>query len=102
MESERKMQKLGFVDKLERSTSSQKEAVKNSRTQYFIPRRAVWNSNSLSTPCRLPFDASQVTTSGYSLNSILAKCRNNMNKLIEILIRWLTHRFGFHTDISKM
>ena len=49
MESERKMQKLGFVDKLENLTSSQKEAIKNSRTQYFIPWRAVWNSNSLST-----------------------------------------------------
>ena len=25
-----------------------------------------------------------------------------MNKLVEILIRWSTHRFGFHTDIRKM
>ena len=25
-----------------------------------------------------------------------------MNKLIEILIRWSTHRFGFHTDISNI
>ena len=25
-----------------------------------------------------------------------------MNKLIEIIIRWPTHRFGFHTDIRKM
>ena len=62
MESERKMQKPGFVENL---TSSQKEAIKNSRTQYFIPWRAVRNSNSLSTPCRLVFNASQVITSGY-------------------------------------
>ena len=96
MESERKMQKLGFVDKLENLTTSQKEAIKNSRTQYFIPWRTVWNSNSLSSPCRLVFDTSQVTTSGYSRNSILAKGRNNMNKLVEILICWLTNRFGFH------
>ena len=48
------------------------------------------------------FDVSQVTTSGYSQNSILAKDRNNMNKLIEILIHWSTHRFGFHTDTRKM
>ena len=47
MESERKMQKLGFVDRLENLTSSQKEAIKN-RTHYSIPWRAVWNS--LSTP----------------------------------------------------
>ena len=100
IESVRKMEKLGFVDKLENLTSSQKEAIKNGRTQYFIPWRAVWNTNSSSTPCR--FDASQVTTSGYSLNSRLAKGRNNMNKLVEILIRWSSHRFGFHVDIRKM
>ena len=47
------------------------------------------------------FEASQVTTSGYSLNSILAKGINIMNKLIEILICWSTHRFDFHTDMTK-
>ena len=67
MESERKMQKKGFVDKLENLTTSQKEAIENSSIQYFIPWPAVWNPNSLSTPCRLVFDASQVTTSGCSL-----------------------------------
>ena len=81
------MQKLGFVDKLENLTSEQKEIISKIGVQYFIPWRAVWNTNSLSTPCRLVFDASQVTDSGYSLNSILAKGRNNMNKLVEILIR---------------
>ena len=49
MECERKMQKLGFVDKLENLMPSQKEGIKNSRTQYFIPWRTFWNSNSLST-----------------------------------------------------
>ena len=102
MEAEQKMQKLGFVDTLENLTDVQREAIANSKIQYFIPWRAVWNPNSLSTPCRLVFDASQVTRSGYSLNSILAKGRNNMNKLVEILIRWLIHRYGFHTDIRKM
>ena len=102
IKSEIKLQKLGFVDSLENLTSYQKEIIEKSSIQYFIPWRAVWNTKSLSTPCRLVFDASQVTASGYSLNSILAKGRNNMNKLVEILIRWSTHRFAFHTDIRKM
>ena len=42
------------------------------------------------------------TESGYSLNDILAKGRNNMNKLVEIFLRWRTHRIGFHTDVQKM
>ena len=48
------------------------------------------------------FDASQPTTSGYSINDILAKERNNLNKLQEILIRWLTYKVGFHSDVQKM
>ena len=76
--------------------------LKASDVQNFIPWRAVWNGNSVSTPCRIVFDASQQTPSGTSLNDILAKGKNNMNKLVEIVIRWSKHRIGFHTDIKKM
>ena len=102
IESESKMQKLDFVEKIENLTEEQRKQIFENGLQYFIPWRAVWNPNSMSTPCRLVFDASQVTPSGFSLNSILAKGRNNMNKLVEILIRWFIHRFAFHTDIRKM
>ena len=52
--------------------------------QNYIPWRAVWKENSLSTPCRVVFDASSNTGNGFSLNDILVKGRNNMNKLAEI------------------
>ena len=42
------------------------------------------------------------TDSHVSLNDILAKGRNNMNKLVEIIIRWRMHQFAFHSDIQKM
>ena len=48
------------------------------------------------------FDASHPTSSKSSLNDILAKGRNNMNKLVEVFIRWRTHQIGFHTDVAKM
>jgi len=48
------------------------------------------------------FDASQKTNNDYSLNCILAKGRNNMNKLVEIAIRWMLHKYAFHTYIQKM
>ena len=76
--------------------------LKASDVQNFIPWRAVWNGNSVSTPCHIIFDASQQTASGTSLNDILANGKNNMNKLVEIVIRWSKHRIGFHTDIKKM
>ena len=50
----------------------------------------------------LVLDASHATSSVYSLNDILAKGRNNVNKLVEICIRCVIHLFAFHTDIQKM
>ena len=69
--------------------------------QNYVPWRAVWKENSLSTPCRVVFDASNNTGSGFSLNDILVKGRNNMNKLVEMFIRWTTHAAALHTDVQK-
>ena len=69
---------MGFVDFFENLSSSQKIKFNESKIQYFIPWRAVWNTNSLSTPCRLVFDASLTTSSAYSLNGILAKGRKGV------------------------
>ena len=67
-----------------------------------MPWRAVWDNNSISTPCRPVFDASQPTSTGVSLNQTLVKGRNNMNKLLQVVIRWSIRRCAFHTDIQKM
>ena len=48
------------------------------------------------------FDTSQISNTGYSLNDILAKGRNNVNKLVEIVISWYIHKVAFYTDIQKM
>ena len=74
----------------------------DSPVRYFIPWRASWNPKSISTPCRLVFDATQSQGDDPSLNELLAKGSNNMNKLVEILIRWSVRKCGFHTDIQKM
>lgn len=100
--SEKKMQHLGFVDYIKNLTPQQRKMLTESQNQYYITWRAVWKGNSISTPCRVVFDASQATSSGFSLNDIVAKGKNNMNKLVEIAIRWMTHHVGIHTDIQKM
>ena len=60
----------------------------------------MWNGNFISTPCRLVFDASQPTASEWSLN-ILANGKNNMNKLVEIVICWSIHKIGFSLAWSE-
>ena len=102
IDSEKKLQQLGHLDFLKNLPSAIQQILRQSSIQNFIPWRAVWKTNSLSTPCRLVFDASQPRSSGYSLNRILAKGRNSMNKLVEIMIRWYSQKVGFHTDVKKM
>ena len=102
IQSEKKLHTLGFVDWLENLSREEKSMILNSEIQHFIPWRVVWNLNSLTTPCRLVFDASMKANSEYCLNDLLAKGRNNMNKLVEIMIRWRTRLFAYHTDVQKM
>ena len=102
IESEKKLQDLNFVGYFDDLSEEEKELVMSSMVKYFIPWRVVFNENSLSTPCRLVFDASLAPKGGRSLNSILAKGANSLNNLVQILIRWTTHPHAFHTDISKM
>ncbi|XP_066917918.1 uncharacterized protein [Clytia hemisphaerica] len=102
IESEAKLQKLGHVDFIRNLHPNVQNQLAHSPIQNFIPWRAVWKASSVTTPCRVVFDASQPTNSGYSLNSILAKGTNGMNKLVEILIRWYCHKVAFHTDVTKM
>ena len=102
IESEKKLQDLNFVDYFENLGDEEKELIKSSAVRYFIPWRIVFNENSLSTPCRVVFDASLAPKGGRSLNSTLAKGAKSLNNLVQILIRWRTHHHAFHTDISKM
>ena len=57
IESENRMQKLGFMDYLENLTEEQQAQIKG-KLQNFIPWRVVWSENSVTTVCRLVFDAS--------------------------------------------
>ena len=102
LESEGKLQKLGFVDYLDNLPNEDKDAILSSKVKYFIPWRVVFNESSVSTPCRLVLDASCCPRTGCSLNSLLAKGTNNMNKLTVILIAWCLNLCAFHTDIAKM
>ena len=95
------MQKLGFVDYVENLNQEQLAQIEG-RPKYFIPWRVVWNENSVSTGCRLIFDGTQSSHGGCSLNSLLAKGVNSMNKLLEIVIRWTVWPFSFHCDIQKI
>ena len=102
IESEQKLQDSGFVDWVDNLEEEEKAMIFSTNVQYHIPWRAVHNENSVSTPTRLVFDATQSTKGGCGLNTLLAKGSNSLNKLVEIMIRWITHTHAYHTDVSKM
>ena len=102
IQSELKLQKLGYVDYLKNLPQEIRNELQNHHIQNYIPWRAVWKVSSVSTHYRVVFDASQSTLSGFSLNDLLAKGQNNLNRLQEILIRWSSHKVAFTTDVKKM
>ena len=97
-----KLKSLGYIAKLKDLPDEQQSLIKASPVKYYIPWLVAFNQNSVSTPCRTVFNASSVTASGYSLNDLLPKGRNNLNKLAQIFILWLTYFCAFCTDIQKM
>ena len=99
---EKKLQDFKMVDRVIDLTTEQQVMIANAPLKHFFPWFAVWNGNSISTPCRMVFHGSMPTETNLSINDILAKGTNNMNKLVEIMIRWFIRRFGIHTDVSKM
>ena len=42
-----------------------------------------------------------ITDRGYSLNDLLLKGRNNLNRLVQIFTRWLIYACAFHTDVQN-
>ena len=101
-ESEAKLQSLGFVDHVRNLPEEERKSLSNNPIQNFIAWRVMWKPSSVSTECRIVFEASQPTPSGYCLNDLLAKGRNNLNRLQDTFIRWLIHRIAIHTDVRKM
>ena len=92
----------GYASATTDLSEEQQEMLKKSDIQNFIPWTVVHKESSISTPVRPVFNASLPTPSGYSLNDILAKGINGLNKLQEIVIRWGMHAFGFHCDVTSM
>ena len=102
IKSEQKLQARGHVAFVKDLDPEQQNKIKLSPAKYFLPWRPVWNENSLTTPCRLTFDASDKTSTGYSLNDILPKGMNHINSLLEIIISWRNGKFAMASDIEQM
>jgi hypothetical protein len=101
LKSHQKLLDRGHVLWEEDLPAAFKEAIKRTPGPgYFIPWRIVHNEGSLSTPCRMVFDASSKTPGGESLNGCLAKGKNRLCKIQHLLLRFRKGREALSADIS--
>ena len=102
LKSEAKLQDAGYVQYVQNLPEEMQESLVKSSHQNYLPWLVAYKENSLTTPARLVFDAGRATGTGYSINNILAKGSNTLNSLLEIFIRFRTHKYAFHNDVNKM
>ena len=95
--SHNKLVDNGFTAAVEDLPPSLQEKVK--KEGYYIPWRTV-SSSSLSTPVRMVFDASSRTSTGHSLNDILAKGINMLTNMIKLLVQFRIGCAAFAADVS--
>nr|CAI5825554.1 unnamed protein product [Callosobruchus analis] len=69
---------------------------------YFIPHHAIIKQSSVTTKCRIVFDASCKTDSGLSLNDVQYIGPTLQNDLTDILLRFRTYKYVIAADVSKM
>ena len=74
----------------------------NSSESYYLPIHAVYKQTSSTTKLRIVFDASCSTSTGVSLNDVLAAGPTLHPQLDTILMRFRTYSVAITGDISKM
>lgn len=83
-------------------TAIQDSKPKISFNSYYLPHHAVLRNDSVTTKCRVVFNASQKTDSGLSLNDVQFTGPILQNDIFSILLRFRKYRYVICADISKM
>ena len=76
---------------------------KPSREVFYLPMHAVRKEHSTTTKIRAVFDASAKSSTGISLNDTLLVGPTVHSSLLDVLLKFRTHRVALTTDdVSKM
>lgn len=69
---------------------------------FYLPMHAVRKDSSTTTKLRAVFNASARSSTGVSLNDLLLVGPTVYSSLVDVLIRFRTHRIAITTDISRI
>lgn len=79
----------------------EKQLIDNDKC-FYLPHSYVINDRSRTTKLRVVFDGSAKTSSGVSLNETLMIGPKTQPDLLDIAVRFRTHKYAFSADITKM
>ena len=69
---------------------------------FYLPMHAIYKESSTTTRVRAVFDASAKSSTGVSLNDTLLVGPSIHPPLIDVLLRFMSHRIALTADVSKM
>lgn len=88
-------ERLGHMSRIPTETVDEK-------TSFYLPHHAVTKAESTTTKLRVVFDGSAKSSTGISLNDTQKVGPTVQSELVEILLRFRTHRYVLSADIAKM
>ena len=100
LESHQKLVSNGYSKSFDELTPEEQNIIKNCPGSYYLPWRYVVKASSPTTPCRVVFDASMRTKTGKSLNCILAKGLNKLEKILALHLNFRAGCYAFTFDIK--
>ena len=99
LKSHAKLVDNGYSCRVDELPEDMQQQLAEATGSYYLPWRTVHKEGSLSTPVRTVFDASSTTTSGKSLNNILAKGSNKLETIFNLLTNFRAGKHAFLFDI---
>ncbi|XP_073952967.1 uncharacterized protein [Choristoneura fumiferana] len=100
-QNEDSMEYKRFIDEY-RQLQHMKPADKNSTVDCYLPHHGVKREESSTTSLRVVFNASSLTSSGNSLNDVMARGPNLQQDLQSLILKWRQYPIAFTADIEKV
>ncbi|XP_063831773.1 uncharacterized protein LOC135080978 [Ostrinia nubilalis] len=93
---------VSFMDEYQSLGHMTPATTNNTTSDCFLTHHGVEREESTSTKFRVVFNASSKTSSGNSLNDLMASGPNLQQDLQSLIIKWRVYQFAFTADIEKM
>ena len=96
-----KLRNRGHLKYYEDLSENQRTKLENAEVSYTIPWDISFKPSSVSTPTRSVYDASAKTSTGFSLNDLLATGVPDLVRLFELVLEWQIGPVAIVGDVSQ-